>query len=78
MTQVEFFWIVTPCNDIAGNVLVDLLSLSSVWSAEWGASWSSETMVSCCNTTRRQNPEDLDLNLYRRENFKSLKRKFTG
>jgi hypothetical protein len=26
------------------------------------AAWSSEALVSCHNTTRRHNPEDLDLN----------------
>jgi hypothetical protein len=35
------------------------------------AAWSSETLVSYHNTIRRHNPEDLDLNLHRRENFKS-------
>jgi len=34
------------------------------------AAWSSETMVSYQNSTRRQNPEDLDLNLHRRENLR--------
>jgi hypothetical protein len=31
---------------------------------------SSETSVSYHNTTRYHNPEDLDLNLHRRENLK--------
>jgi hypothetical protein len=30
---------------------------------------SSETLVSYRNTTRRHSPEDLDLNLHRRENL---------
>jgi hypothetical protein len=32
---------------------------------------SSETLVSRHNTTRRHNPEDLGLNLHRRENLES-------
>jgi len=30
----------------------------------------SETLVSCYNTTRLHNPEDLYMNLHRRENLK--------
>jgi hypothetical protein len=36
------------------------------------AAWSSETLESYLISTRRHNPEDLDFNLHRRENLKSL------
>jgi hypothetical protein len=35
------------------------------------AAWSSETLVAYRNTTRHHNPEELELNLHRRENLKS-------
>jgi len=38
------------------------------------AAWSSQTSVSYRNTTQRHNPEDFNLNIYRRGNIKSRPR----
>jgi hypothetical protein len=35
------------------------------------AAWTFETMVAYHNTTRRHNPEELDLKHHRRENLKT-------
>jgi hypothetical protein len=60
--QVEVFWILTPCSGVVGY--------QRFYSAlEMEAAWSPETLVSCHNATRRHSPEDVDLNLQRRENL---------
>jgi hypothetical protein len=38
------------------------------------AAMPSETLVSCHITTRRHNPEELDMNRYCRENLRSRKK----
>jgi hypothetical protein len=35
------------------------------------AAWTSETLVSCHNTTQHHNPEELDLKYHRRESLKT-------
>jgi len=37
------------------------------------AAWTSETLSSNHNITRRHNTEEIDLNLYQRENFRRFK-----
>jgi len=40
--------------------------------------WTPETLVSYHNTTRHHSPEELDLNLHRRENLKSHTGTYSG
>jgi hypothetical protein len=55
--QVEVFWVVTPCNVVAGYHSFEGLRCLKMETA-----WICETSISYI-TTRRHNPEDLDLKM---------------
>jgi len=62
--QVDVFWVVMSCSVAVGYQRFGGLCCLHLQ--------GEETLVSYRNTARRHNPEDLDLNLHRRENLKSL------
>jgi hypothetical protein len=68
IVQFEVFGVVTPC-----NVVVEYQRFNG--SCCFHLHPENKTSASYHNTTRRHNPEELDLNFHRRENLKSRIRK---
>jgi len=66
MFQVEILRFITPC-----SVSVGYQRFGGPCCLHLRGEVTSEMLVSYHNIKRRRNPEELDLNLYRRENFVS-------
>jgi hypothetical protein len=58
MFQVEVLWVVTPCSVVVGY---QTIRGQLHFTLKMEAACTSETFVPYHNTTRRHNPEDLDL-----------------
>jgi hypothetical protein len=62
--RVEVFWVVTLCIVVVGYECF-------IFRVKMKAARRSYTLVCYQNTTRRHNPEDLDLKHHRREGLKT-------
>jgi hypothetical protein len=64
-------WINEVLHLVSSPVLrCDALCYGRILLLKMEAAWTSETLISHHKTTRRHNPEELDLNLHLRENLK--------
>jgi hypothetical protein len=72
--QIEVFWVVTPCSVVGYQSFGGLCCLHVLFTLKMEAVRTSETLVFYYNTTRRHNPEDLDLKYHHGESLRTHNR----